>query len=92
MYGGTVEFAADNLVLDPDEILASTAAHQNHVVLLQVVALPRHVGHHLAAVAEANLDALPVGAVGLLGLADKSLQHNSLEPGFIKKGNSTIKF
>ena len=46
---------------------------------LQVVALAGHVGDHLLAVAEAHQDALAVGRVGLLGLADHRLEDDALQ-------------
>ncbi len=79
VHGGTVKFAADDFVFHTDEVLTPAATHENHVVLLQIVAFSGHVGHHLATVAKAHLDALSVGAVRLLWLSDEGLQHNALK-------------
>lgn len=79
--GSAVKFATDDLVLDTDEVLAPTTAHKHQIVLLQVVALPGHVGHHLAPVAEPNSHAPPVRAIRLLRLPDQRLQYYTLSVG-----------
>src|SRR5918911_1782652 len=49
-----VQRAADDLVAHAGQVLHTTAAHEHHRVLLQVVADARDVGRHLDAAGEAD--------------------------------------
>src|SRR3712207_1023918 len=61
-----VERAADDLVAHAGEVLHTTAAHEHHRVLLQVVADARDVGRHLDATGEADASDLAQRRVRLL--------------------------
>src|SRR5919199_822038 len=61
-----VERAADDLVAHAGEVLHTTAAHEHHRVLLQVVADARDVGRHLDATGEPDAGHLAQRRVGLL--------------------------
>uniref|UniRef100_A0A3Q2NW83 Uncharacterized protein n=1 Tax=Fundulus heteroclitus TaxID=8078 RepID=A0A3Q2NW83_FUNHE len=65
--------------LDSRKVLGPSSLHQNHVVLLQVVSLPRDEHHRLLPVGETHPSALPVGRVGLLGFPDHRLQDDGFE-------------
>src|SRR3954451_14128877 len=61
-----VEGAADDVVLHGREVLAPAASHQDHRVLLEVVADARDVGRDLHLVREPHARDLPKGRVRLL--------------------------
>ncbi|MPM12274.1 hypothetical protein SDC9_58626 [bioreactor metagenome] len=61
-----VQRAADDLVANARQVLHTTAAHEHHRVLLQVVAHTRDVRGHLDAAGEAHTGNLPQGRVRLL--------------------------
>src|SRR5689334_23190266 len=61
-----VQRAADDLVAHAGEVLHTTAAHEHHRVLLQVVADARDVGGHLDATGEADASDLAQRRVRLL--------------------------
>lgn len=75
---GQVVDAADALELHAGQVLTPPHAHQHDVVLLQIVALPGHIGHHLLARRQAHQHALSVRGVGLLRLLDQRLQDHPL--------------
>src|SRR5690606_13084909 len=62
-----VERAPDDLVADTRQVLHTTAAHQHHGVLLEVVPLARDVRGHLHAAGEAHTGHLAQRRVRLLG-------------------------
>lgn len=78
---GQVVDAAHTLELHAGQVLAPTHAHQHDVVLLQIVALPRHIGDHLLPGGQPHEYALTVRGVGLLRLLDQRLQDDALRKG-----------
>ena len=58
-----------------------TSAHQNYIMLLQVVALAGYVSGQLFAIAQANENTLAIARVGLLGLAYDGLEYEPLHLG-----------
>lgn len=69
----TVMLAPHNFELDPWQVLGAATLHEDHLVLLQGVALPRDEADSLFACAEAHSAALAIGRVGLLWLSDECL-------------------
>lgn len=78
---GQVVDAAHTLELHSGQVLAPSHAAQYYVVLLQIVALPRHIRHHLLTRRQSHQHALTVRGVGLLRLLDKRLQDHTLGEG-----------
>lgn len=78
---GQVVDAAHTLELHSGQVLAPTHAAQHDVVLLQIVALPRHIRHHLLASRQSHQNTLTVRGVGLLRLLDERLQDHALGEG-----------
>src|SRR2546428_14609 len=61
-----VEGPADDVVLHGGEVWYASATHEDHRVLLEVMADPRDVGRHLHLIGEADAGDLPQGRVRLL--------------------------
>src|SRR5438093_800161 len=97
-----VEGPADDVVLDGGEVWYASATHEDHRVLLEVMADPRDVGRHLHLIGEADAGDLPQGGVrllrghgaddradaALLGRADRKLDVTALQrvPGRPQRG------
>ena len=72
----TVIFSSDYSDIDPRQVLGPPSLHQNHVVLLQRVALARDKRRQLFP--ESHATALAIGRVRLLGFSDHDLQYDAL--------------
>lgn len=79
LHVATVVLPAHDLELDTRQVLRAAALYEDHVVLLQAVALSRDEADSLPASAEPHAATLAVGRVGLLGLADKGAQDHALQ-------------
>uniref|UniRef100_A0A8B9NS31 Uncharacterized protein n=1 Tax=Apteryx owenii TaxID=8824 RepID=A0A8B9NS31_APTOW len=66
--------------------LATSSSGHGRSRICPVVALTGHEADDLLAVAQAHPHALPVGRVGLLGLADEVLDDDALELGAAESG------
>src|SRR5688500_17909792 len=73
-HAGSVEGAADDVVLDRREVLDAAAANEDHRVLLEVVADARDVGRDLHLVGQAHARDLAQRGVRLLGRHRPDLQ------------------
>ena len=74
----TVVLAPHDPHVHPRQVLGPASLHQNHVVLLQGVALPGDERYKLLPVAQPHAAALAVGRVRLLGFPDDGLEYDSL--------------
>ncbi len=82
----TVIFASDHFEFDSRKVLSPPPLHQHHIVLLQIVSLPRDEGNSLLPVRQAHSSALPVCRVWLLWLSDHGLQDHRLQLGTAECG------
>lgn len=71
LHVATVILAPHNFEFNPRQVLGPTALYEDHMVLLQGVALPGDEADSLSACAEAHSAALAVGRVGFLRLSDE---------------------
>lgn len=90
LHVAAVILAPHNFEFDPRQVLGATTLHEDHVVLLQGVALPGDEADSLFACAEADSAALAVGGVGLLRLSDECAQHHTLQLGPALCGAQTL--
>lgn len=79
LHVATIVLAPHDFELDTREVLGAAALHEDHVVLLQAVALARNEADGFTASAEPHAAALAVGRVGLLGLASERAQDHALQ-------------
>lgn len=91
LHVATVILAPHDFEFNPRQVLCATTLHEDHVVLLQGVALPRDEADSFFAGAEAHAAALAVGGVGLLGLPDECAQHHTLQLGPALCGAQTLR-
>ena len=74
-----VIFSTDALQLDAGQVLDSPAAHQDNMMLLQIVSNSRNICDRLTAGAQPNADTLSICRVGLLRLPNQRLQDDALQ-------------
>jgi hypothetical protein len=69
-----IVFATDALQLYSGNVLKTTAAHENDIVLLKIMTDARHVGDLFLAGRESHEDALTICRVGFTRLLDEDLE------------------
>lgn len=83
-----VIFSSNHLEFDSRQVLCPPTFHQHHIMLLQVVSLPRDEHHSLFAIRQPHSSTLSVCRIGFLGLSDHGLQDHCLQLGTAKCGTS----
>src|SRR5690606_11861929 len=88
---GGIEAAAHRVVAHTGEVLDTTAADQDHAVLLKVVAFTTDVGRHLVPVGETNAAHLAEGGVRLLrGGGVHAGAHTTALRTALQRGDATL--